>query len=194
MPGRCSAHSGSYAETHELLWYLSEALASVHTRPRHDGLREVLAVTSQLASLQEAELADQTSSRVEALVPAVLRRPARSWSLGFPVNARTTRAPTRRRPECRPILRPASRTCASRLVGARRLGADLRAADLTGADLRDADLSGADLTGSLFLTESQLAAAKGDATQRCGRRSLVLDMAWRMMRSQVRTRVVQLPS
>jgi uncharacterized protein YjbI with pentapeptide repeats len=48
------------------------------------------------------------------------------------------------------------------LIGTDLSGADLRGADLTGADLRGADLSGADLTGSIFLTQSQLDAAKGD--------------------------------
>lgn len=51
----------------------------------------------------------------------------------------------------------------ARLIAADLRRADLRSADLIGADLRDADLSGADLTGSLFLTQSQLDAAKGDA-------------------------------
>lgn len=50
------------------------------------------------------------------------------------------------------------------LIAADLKGADLRTADLIGADLRDADLSGADLTDSIFLTQSQLNAAKGDTT------------------------------
>lgn len=49
------------------------------------------------------------------------------------------------------------------LIAADLKGADLRTADLIGADLRAADLAGADLTGALFLTQSQLNAAKGDA-------------------------------
>ena len=49
------------------------------------------------------------------------------------------------------------------LIGADLRGADLRLADLLGADLRDADLRGADLTGSIFVTQSQLDASKGDA-------------------------------
>ena len=49
------------------------------------------------------------------------------------------------------------------LIGADLSDADLRAADLAGADFRDADLSGADLTGSIFLVQSQLDAARGDA-------------------------------
>ncbi|MFD9502720.1 pentapeptide repeat-containing protein [Streptomyces sp. NPDC060035] len=49
------------------------------------------------------------------------------------------------------------------LIAADLRGADLRLADLIGADFRDADLSGADLMGTLFLTQAQLNAAKGDA-------------------------------
>jgi uncharacterized protein YjbI with pentapeptide repeats len=48
------------------------------------------------------------------------------------------------------------------LIGADLRGADLRVADLIGADFRNADIRGADLTGSIFLTQSQLDAAKGD--------------------------------
>lgn len=44
--------------------------------------------------------------------------------------------------------------------------ADLRMADLIGADLRDADLRGANLTGSIFLTQPQVNAAKGNSKTR----------------------------
>lgn len=50
------------------------------------------------------------------------------------------------------------------LIGARLDGADLQYADVLGADLRGARLAGADLTGALFLLQSQLDAATGDAT------------------------------
>ncbi|HEY3610337.1 MAG TPA: pentapeptide repeat-containing protein, partial [Pseudonocardiaceae bacterium] len=50
------------------------------------------------------------------------------------------------------------------LIGADLRGADLRMADVIGADFRDANLRGANLTGSVFLIQSQLDAAKGDAT------------------------------
>jgi uncharacterized protein YjbI with pentapeptide repeats len=49
------------------------------------------------------------------------------------------------------------------LIGATLRGADLRCANLRGANLIAADLSGADLTESIFLTQAQLSAAKGDA-------------------------------
>jgi len=50
--------------------------------------------------------------------------------------------------------------------GADLIGAKLAGANLRGANLRGADLSGADLTGSLFLTQSQVNAARGDLTTR----------------------------
>jgi uncharacterized protein YjbI with pentapeptide repeats len=58
----------------------------------------------------------------------------------------------------------------AQLVGADLRGADLRLADLIGADLRGADLSGTDLRDALFLTQSQLDAARGDGMTRLDHR------------------------
>lgn len=52
------------------------------------------------------------------------------------------------------------------LIGADLAGADLRTADLLGADLRGAEMSVADLSGALFLTQPQVAAARGDGATR----------------------------
>lgn len=52
------------------------------------------------------------------------------------------------------------------LLGADLRAADLRRADVLGADLRGAELGGADLRGALFLTRSQLEAARGDGATR----------------------------
>jgi uncharacterized protein YjbI with pentapeptide repeats len=49
------------------------------------------------------------------------------------------------------------------LIAADLRDADLRKADLIGADLRDTNLEGADLTGALFVTQSQVNAARGNA-------------------------------
>ncbi|GAA2384820.1 pentapeptide repeat-containing protein [Dactylosporangium salmoneum] len=56
------------------------------------------------------------------------------------------------------------------LIGADLRGADLRGADVIGADLRGADLRGADLSTTLFLIQSQLDAAAGDAATRLPQR------------------------
>jgi hypothetical protein len=52
------------------------------------------------------------------------------------------------------------------LMAADLRGRDLRAADLLGADLRDANLSGVDLSTTLFLTQPQVTAARGDGLTR----------------------------
>ena len=54
----------------------------------------------------------------------------------------------------------------SLLMAADLSGCDLAGTNLLGADLRDADLRGADLRRCLFLTQGQLAAARGDGTTR----------------------------
>ena len=48
------------------------------------------------------------------------------------------------------------------LIAANLRDANLRGADLIGADLRDADIRGTDFTNSIFLTQVQINAAKGD--------------------------------
>lgn len=49
------------------------------------------------------------------------------------------------------------------LIAANLSGADLSGADFIGADLRDANLNGANLTESIFLTQGQINAAKGNS-------------------------------
>ncbi|WP_425444408.1 pentapeptide repeat-containing protein [Terribacillus aidingensis] len=48
------------------------------------------------------------------------------------------------------------------LIAADLKDTDLRAVNFIGADLRDADFSGADLSASMFLTQMQINAAKGN--------------------------------
>lgn len=153
-------------QLHELLWYLTEAQTFRAARPIRGELGAAIEQTGRLTregpeSLLELDVA---AHRREANV-LLLRA------------SELQRAGTRRRPiDHRGAdlvgaglkgadLRGASLRGAS-LIGADLRGADLRLADLIGADLRAADLAGADLTGSIFLIQSQLDAAKGDATTR----------------------------
>lgn len=52
------------------------------------------------------------------------------------------------------------------LIAANLRGCDLTGANFLGADLRDTDLRGADLRESIFLTQGQLNAARGDKSTR----------------------------
>jgi len=150
-------------DLHELLWYLTEAQSLQPAGPLQAELSLALAETARLTDLGAEALAALDVEAHRQDVNALLLR-----------TSEQVRAPVRQeRNELRGAdlfganlagadLRGASLRGTS-LVGADLRGADLRRADLTGADLRGADLRGADLTGSIFLIQSQLDSAKGDA-------------------------------
>lgn len=157
-------------QLHELLWYLTEALTLQPARPIHGALRTALDETLRLTQLSPESLVelDVASHRADVNVwllqaSELVRDEARRGQKG-----RTGRqkAYGRGADLIGANLRGADLRCANLrgayLIAADLRGADLRAADLIGADFRDADLGGADLTGSIFLTQAQLNAAKGD--------------------------------
>ncbi|MEU8350108.1 pentapeptide repeat-containing protein [Streptomyces sp. NPDC048845] len=148
---------------HELLWYVTEALSLPAARPVHDGLRRA---RSRIEELTRADAATLTALDVPALreeVNALLLRAGDLVRAGVPGRKKNHRGADLVGARLRGAdLRGASLRGAL-LVAADLTGADLRAADLIGADLRDAELAGADLTGSVFLTQAQLNAARGDA-------------------------------
>jgi uncharacterized protein YjbI with pentapeptide repeats len=153
-------------QLHELLWHLSEALTLQPARPLHAELR-----------LAFEEIERLTHSSPDALVKLDVTAHRRDADTLLLRASELVRADARRQEIDRrgadligkdlsgADLRGANLR-GSYLIGADLRGADLRTADFIGADLRGADLSGADLTGSIFLTQSQLDAAKGDADTR----------------------------
>jgi Pentapeptide repeats (8 copies) len=158
-------------QLHELLWYLSEALTLEPARPVYAELRPALEETERLTRLGPDVLTDLDVNAYRRGINALLLRASE-----------LTRAEAcRRQPGLagadlrgadligkdlrKSDLRAASLRGAY-LLGANLAGADLAVADLTGADLRGADLRGADLSGSLFVAQSQLDAATGNAATR----------------------------
>ncbi|QNE73343.1 pentapeptide repeat-containing protein [Streptomyces finlayi] len=154
-------------QLHELLWYLTEALTLPAAKSLHSEIGRALDATERLTERPAGTLAEldvsahrdavavlllRTSELVRATAPRRKRRNHRGADL---IGARLRGAD----------LRGADLRGAY-LIAADLSGADLRLADLIGADFRDADLAGADLTGSLFLTQAQLNAAKGDTATR----------------------------
>jgi uncharacterized protein YjbI with pentapeptide repeats len=151
---------------HEMLWYLTEALALPAAAPLAAPLREALGRVDRLsrgdaAALGAVDVAahrrtvgallGQASARARAAVRGPRRDRAGAELAGAALAGADLRGDN---------LRGAC------LIAADLRGADLRRADLLGADLRDADLRGADLTGALFLTRPQLAAARTDTRTR----------------------------
>jgi len=149
-------------QLHELLWYLTEALTMPPARRLHGELRRALDQTERLTrrspeSLLELDLAAHRRNvhnlllRSSELVRAGARRHNTDHAGADLIGANLHGADLR-----------GANLRGAYLIRADLTGANLTRADLIGADLRDADLSGADLAGGLFLTQPQLAAAKGD--------------------------------
>lgn len=153
-------------QLHELLWYLTEALTLRPARPLHGELGVALDETERLThhgpdALMQVDVAAHRRDagalllRTSELVRGKARRRRLDRSGADLIGAELRGADLR-----------AANLRGAYLIGANLRGADLRVADLRGADLRGADVSGADLSGSIFLTQSQVDAAKGDAGTR----------------------------
>ncbi|GAA2278444.1 pentapeptide repeat-containing protein [Streptomyces hawaiiensis] len=153
-------------QLHELLWYLTEALALPAARAVHAELRKALERTEELTGGTPEELAvlDVAAHRQE--VNVLLLRTSELARAGIKGRKKDRRGADLMGARLKGAdLRGASLRGAY-LIAADLTGADLRGADLIGADLRDADLTDADLTGAFFLTQPQLNAARGSAGTR----------------------------
>ncbi|WP_159882825.1 pentapeptide repeat-containing protein [Paenibacillus puerhi] len=170
---------------HELLWYLSEALTLEPARPIYEALGSALEKTVRLASLAPQALMELDIAAHRADVNTLLLLTSER------VRSEATRH-LKTSPDTRKTYRRGADLIGANLRGADLRGAnlrgayliaadlrnaDLRGADLIGADLRDADLRGADLTGSIFLTQAQLNAAKGNSGTKLPQ-TLVLPLHW----------------
>jgi hypothetical protein len=147
---------------HELLWYLSSAVA-LSTGALQEELTAVRRAVERLAAEPAEVLAAVDVDEHRRVAVPLLREASRVARAagGAPAAAPLPHDMVGR------DLRGADLTGAD-LRGALLLGADLRGArlvltDLTGADLRGADVRGADLGRALFLTQLQVNAARGDA-------------------------------
>jgi hypothetical protein len=148
---------------HELLWYVTEAIA----------LGDATRVRGELAQAQD-RLERLTDGDVLAVDPAAERAAINPLLLRASEAVRAPdgqRVPDHRGADLAGADVSGADMRRASLRGALLIGADLRGArleltDLTGADLRGADLRGADLSGALFVTQAQLEAADGDAATR----------------------------
>lgn len=144
---------------HELLWYIRAALGWPEATPVHDAL---LATQRQIEHAASGSADDLGRVDVNALRTAsapLLRQASRL--------VRSDNATDLSGGDFTAIDLRAEHLNDADLRNARLLGADLRGrdlgrADLLGADLRNADLRGADLSQTLYLTQSQVGAARGD--------------------------------
>lgn len=151
-------------QLHEMLWYLNEALMNDAAKSIYTELRLCFAETEELTykSPEFIKSIDVTKHRTK--VNKLLTRTSEL------VRAQVTKKQqknTRRGMDYIGAKLKEADLRGENLRGAFLIAADLRNADLRwsdviGADFRDADISGANLTGSIFLTQAQVNAAKGN--------------------------------
>ncbi|GLX00040.1 pentapeptide repeat-containing protein [Microtetraspora sp. NBRC 16547] len=149
-------------QLHELLWYLAEALSLPPARPIHDDLRRALNDIDRLTRDSAEVLAKTDVAALRQDVNALLLRTSELVRAGVPGRKKNHRGADLIGARLKGADLRGANLRGAYLIAADLTNADLRTADLIGVDFRDADLSGADLTGSIFLTQSQVNAAKGN--------------------------------
>lgn len=152
-------------DLHELAWYVNEPLSWAAARGLHGELRRALAETERLAGQGPEALLETDVAGHKHHVNALLQAASDLVRAAFPNGADYRGADLIGADLSGADLSGASLRGAY-LIGADLRRADLRMADLIGADVRGADICGADLTGAIFVTQSQLEAAKGDSGTR----------------------------
>ena len=150
-------------QLHELLWYLNEALILRPTAPLLGEIGVAFDETERLTYSRPEALADLDVAAHRQDVNALLVRASeqvrrQAGQLGTDLRGADLIGTDLRRAD----LRRASLRGA-RLIGADLSRADLTMADCTGADFRGASVVGADLGSAIFLTQSQLDSARGNA-------------------------------
>lgn len=166
VAGRMFAAFPIMRRLHELLWYLSDALALPDADSVRGGLAEAYDGTERLSQLSADQLVrldlTEHAGRVNSLLDQASRL-ARAGARHPDLDRRSADLVGR---NLRGVDWSGAMLRGALLVGANLRRADLSRADVIGADFRGADLRGADLTGAIFLIQSQLDVATGDAATR----------------------------
>lgn len=150
-------------QLHEMLWYLNEAITIDAAKSIHKELHYLFEETEELTGKSPQFILNIDVTEHRAKVNKLLIRTSEL------VRAQVTKKPkdTRRGMDYLGAKLKGADLRGANLRGALLIAADLRNADLRwcdfiGADFRDTDISGANLTGSIFLTQAQVNAAKGN--------------------------------
>ncbi|MET9337629.1 pentapeptide repeat-containing protein [Nonomuraea sp. NPDC003804] len=166
LAGRAGEVFPVMRDLHELLYYVTEALGWPAAEAVHGELGRAADEIEELIGGDADVLVKADTGALRAAVAPLLRQAGElvrghgGQRLGRTMKPDLMGARLKGADLRRASLR------GGYLIGADLRGADLRGADVIGADFRNADLSGADLRGCLFLTQSQLDAARGDAATR----------------------------
>jgi len=159
-------------QMHELLWYLTEASTLQSAYPIHGDLSSMLAETERLTHLSPDSLIELDMAVHRANVNTLLLKTSElvRAQARFGQKSHSGRQKSFRRganligADLKKINLIGANLRGAYLIAADLRGTDLNGADFIGADFRDTDLRGADLSKSIFLTQAQLNAAKGDSS------------------------------
>lgn len=150
-------------QLYEMLYYLKEALGLEEARPYLTQLKKAMLETERLTELSPTAILELDIPRHRMDVSDLLLKI--SEDVRSKIKRKTTKV-TKTMGLIGANLKGAdlrgSNFRGALLIAADLRKADLRSSDFIGADLRNADLRGANLTGSIFLTQAQVNAAKGD--------------------------------
>lgn len=160
-------------QIHEMLWYLTEAFNLQTEHNMQEKISLLLDNTERITLLDADALLELDVDEHRTKVNELLRNTSELVRTKAKANSKKgTFLKNKNGSSCRldyfgADLRKANLIGADLrgacLIAANLKGVDLSGADLIGADLRDADISGANLINSIFLTEAQISAAKGDS-------------------------------
>lgn len=158
-------------QLHELLWYLNDVLTFELTSSIHGTIKTMIEKTEQLTNLCPTDLIklDIPGYRAEIntllIKASELVRQAYSYEKKTPIKRQKLlgRGADLIGTDLRKVDLRGANLRGAYLIAADLRETDLSGADLIGADFRDANIEGADLTRSIFLTQFQVNAAKGDS-------------------------------
>lgn len=153
-------------QLHEMLWYIHEALSIETAKPIHCELRACFDKIDKLTRLSKENLLTLQVNEYRAEVNEWLLKTSelvRAQACNRKLPKKISRGSVLIGAKLNGLDLRGANLRGALLIAADLRNADLRMTDFIGADVRDADLSGADLTGSIFLTQAQVNAAKGDS-------------------------------
>jgi len=157
-------------QLHELCWYLTEALSFKLPSPLSEELEKALSETERITRFTPHSLMEFDLTAHRTKLNVLLRNTSKHVQSKMNLaNKATYHADKERKSGANFFgkdLRKKDLRCADLrgacLIAANLEGTDLSGTDFIGADFRDANLKGANLSRSIFLTQSQVNAAKGN--------------------------------
>lgn len=159
-------------QLHEMLWYLTEAYRMNHDNDMKKKINLMIDETVNLTEAEEKVIynIDLTAhkKKVNGLLLKTSQEVRRKASMRKRNSLKHRKTIAGRLDfigaDCRKFNLAGEDLSGALFIAANTRNIDFTGADLLGADFRDADLRGADLRKSLFLTQMQINAAKGNCT------------------------------